>query len=71
MSFTLSDYHFFDIALTTLNLFSFMLGALWAFFNQGLFGRKIAGPIFLYFGGLTAWYAFMAYAATHSSTVAK
>lgn len=34
-----------------------MLGATWAFFNQGIFGKRIALPIFLYFAGLAAWYA--------------
>lgn len=38
-----------------------MMGASWAFFNQGLFGRKIGGPIFLYFGGLATWYAYLYY----------
>ena len=33
-----------------------MLGVTWAFFNQGLFGKKIGLYIFLYFGGLAAWY---------------
>ena len=56
-----SNYHFFDIDLVSLNLFSFMLGALWAFFNQGLFGRKIAGPIFFYFICLAGWYGLQYY----------
>ena len=52
----LSDFHLFDISIFSLNLFSFMLGVTWAFFNQGLFGKKIAGPIFLYFAGVALWY---------------
>jgi hypothetical protein len=60
-----SQYHFFNIDLVSLNLLSFFLGALWAFFNQGLFGRRIAGPIFGYFILLAAWYAFKYYAITH------
>lgn len=59
--FDITQWKFFEISFSTVNLFSFMLGATWAFFNQGLFGRKIAGPIFLYFGGLAAWYAYLYY----------
>lgn len=61
----MDHYHFFDIDLVSLNLFSFMLGMTWAFFNQGLFGKKIALPIFLYFAGLAAWYGLQFYLATH------
>ena len=57
----LSDFQFFDIHIYSLNLFSFMLGVTWAFFNQGLFGKKIGYWIFLYFGGLAAWYATLYY----------
>jgi hypothetical protein len=39
-----------------MNLFSFMMGALWAFFNQSYFGKRMAGPLFLYFGGLAVYY---------------
>jgi len=49
-------FYFFDISVYHLNLLSFMLGVTWAFFNQGLFGKKIGLYIFLYFGGLAAWY---------------
>ena len=59
--FDITQFKFFEISFITLNLFSFMLGATWAFFNQGLFGRKIAGPIFCYFGGLAAYYAYLYY----------
>jgi hypothetical protein len=51
-----SQYHFFAIDFVSLNLFSFMMGATWAFFNQGLFGKRIGLWVFLYFGGLAAWY---------------
>lgn len=61
----LSQIHLFDISIFSLNLFSFMLGMVWAFFNQGLFGKRIALPIFLYFAGLAAWYGFQYYIATH------
>lgn len=64
----IQNYHFFDISFDSLNLFSFMLGMVWAFFNQGVFGRRIATPIFLYFAGLAAWFALQYYIATASNT---
>lgn len=57
----ISQYHFFSINLVSLNLFSFMLGVTWAFFQQGLFGKRLGLPIFLYYGGLAAWYALQYY----------
>jgi len=57
--------HLLDISLEHLNLFSFMLGATWAFFNQGLFGKRIGKIIFLYFGGLALYYWALWYVATH------
>lgn len=60
----MDHYHFFDISFVSLNLFSFMAGMTWAFFNQGIFGKRIALPIFLYFAGLAAWYALNLYAVT-------
>jgi hypothetical protein len=33
-----------------------MLGITWAFFHQGVFGKKIGKVVFLYFAGLAAWY---------------
>lgn len=57
----ITQYHFFDIDFVSLNLFSFMLGMVWSFFNQGFFGRRIAAPIFLYFAGLAAWYGLQVY----------
>jgi hypothetical protein len=53
----ISQYHLFDIGPSTINLFSFMLGATWAFFNQGLFGKRIGLYVFLYFASLAGWYA--------------
>lgn len=53
--------HFFDISVYSLNLFSFMLGVTWAFFNQGLFGKRIGYYVFLYFASLAAWYALLYY----------
>jgi hypothetical protein len=57
----MEQYHFFDITLVSLNLFSFMLGATWAFFNQGLFGKRIGLYVFFYFASLAAWYALQYY----------
>lgn len=57
----LSDFHFFDISIYQLNLFSFVLGMCWAFFNQGLFGKNIGKSIIFYFAGLAVWYAIMNY----------
>ena len=57
----LSDFHFFDISIYQLNLFSFVLGMCWAFFNQGLFGKNIGKWIIVYFAGLALWYAGMNY----------
>ena len=57
----ISQYHFFNIDLISLNLFSYMLGVTWAFFNQGLFGKRIGIYIITYFGGLAAWYALQYY----------
>lgn len=59
------QFHLFDISIYHVNLFSFMLGMTWAFFNQGLFGRNIGKWIFLYFAGLALWYWALYYAATH------
>lgn len=56
------ESHFFDIDFKTINLFSFMLGMSWAFFNQGLFGKRIGMWIFLYFAGLAMWYGLSFYA---------
>jgi hypothetical protein len=39
-----------------------MLGMTVAFFNQGLFGKKIGKWVFIYFAGLAAWYAFQLHA---------
>jgi hypothetical protein len=65
----LSQYHLMDITFASLNLFSFMLGATWAFFNQGLFGKRIGLYVFLYFGGLAAWYALNYYALLHDKGI--
>lgn len=58
----MNEWFFFDIGFRTINLFSFMLGMSWAFFNQGLFGKRIGMWIFLYFAGLAMWYGLSFYA---------
>jgi len=47
---------FFDISFTSLNLFSFMLGMIFAFFNQGLFGKNIGKYIIAYLLALALVY---------------
>lgn len=49
-------YAFFDISFVSLNFFSFMLGMIWAFINQSIFGKQVAIQIILYFAGLALWY---------------
>ena len=56
-----SEFRLFEISLVALNLFSFMLGMVYAFFNQGMFGKNIARPIFIYFSCLVAYYAYLYY----------
>ena len=53
----LSEFNFFGISLQELNLFSFMLGMTFAFFNQGLFGKHIGKYVISYFIVLALWYA--------------
>lgn len=65
MDLNLSQYHLFTIDLISLNLFSFMLGVTWAFFNQGFFGKRIGLWIFIYFGSLAGWYALQYYILLH------
>ena len=60
-----AQFHIFDISFYQLNLFSFMLGMTFAFFNQGLFGRNIGKWVFLYYGSLAGWYFLLYYNATH------
>jgi hypothetical protein len=65
----MENIKFFEISLESMNLFSFMIGATWAFFNQGFFGKKIGVYIFGYFGGLAVWYWALYYLATHGTKV--
>ena len=53
----ISELNIFSISLASLNLFSFMLGATWAFFQQGLFGKRLGLYIFAYYASMAAWYA--------------
>lgn len=48
-----------------------MLGMTWAFFNQGLFGKRIGKWVFIYFGLLAAWYAFKAWSFAQQAGVAQ
>ena len=52
---------FFAISLSSFNLFSFMMGMMFAFFNQGLFGKRIGKYLFIYLLGLVAVYGFKYY----------
>jgi hypothetical protein len=65
------NWNFFEITFSGLNLFSFMLGMTWAFFNQGLFGKRIGKWVFIYFGLLAAWYAFKAWSFAQQAGVAQ
>jgi len=49
----------FEISFARLNLFSFMLGMTFAFFNQGLFGKNIGKYIIVYFASIAFWYYVM------------
>ena len=62
----LYDIHLFNVTFFDLNLFSFMLGMSFAFFNQGFFGKNIGKYVFIYFAGLAAWYALKYYMITHN-----
>ena len=57
----MNSWNFFTIGLASLNLFSFMLGVTWAFFQQYVFGKSIGKVIFLYFAILAAWYGGLYY----------
>jgi len=52
----MDGFHFFDISAYHFNLFSFVMGATWAFFNQSYFGKRVGAWIFLYFAGLAVYY---------------
>lgn len=51
----------FEISLQSLNLLSFMLGMIFAFFNQGVFGVRIGKYIIAYFVGLAMYYGISYY----------
>ena len=67
----MSEWQFFEIGFKTLNLFSFMLGMAWAFFNQGLFGKKIGLWVFLYFAGLAMFYGLNFYVQKEANAKLK
>jgi hypothetical protein len=51
-----SNYTLFDISLQSFNLLSFMLGMTFAFFKQGLFGKRIGIWVITYFICLAGFY---------------
>lgn len=55
----MEDIHLFDIALKSMNLFSFMLGMTFAAF-QSYNKRTTFGFVVGYFACLAAWYYFLA-----------
>jgi len=67
----MEKFQFFNISFYSLNLFSFMLGVTWAFFNQGIFGKQIGKYIFVYFGGLALYYATMYYLSENPTTITE
>ena len=52
----LNDFKLFDISVQSFNLLSFMLGMTFAFFKQGLFGKRIGLWIITYFICLAGFY---------------
>ena len=66
-----SNLQFFDIGLTSMNLFSIMVGMVIAFFNQGVFGKSIGKYIILYLVCLAAWYAGSLYIERNFSVSAQ
>ena len=68
MSEIFNHWQFFEIGLPSVNLFSFMMGMVFAFFKQGLFGQKIGKYIILYFVCLAGWYAGNLYLERHPNT---
>ena len=53
--------NFFEISLGSLNLFSMILGMTFAFFNQGLFGKRIGKYIIFYLFALALYYGMSYY----------
>jgi hypothetical protein len=51
----------FEISLESLNLLSFMLGMTFAFFQQGLFGKRMGKYVIFYFIGLAMYYGISYY----------
>ena len=68
MSEIFNHWQFFEIGLPSVNLFSFMMGMVFAFFKQGLFGQKIGKYIIVYFACLAGWYAGNLYLERHPNT---
>lgn len=53
---------FFAIGFSHINLMSIMIGMTFAFFNQGLFGKRIGKYIVVYLVGLAGFYGISYYA---------
>ena len=51
----------FEISFESLNLFSMILGMTFAFFNQGLFGKRIGKYIIFYLFALALYYGLSYY----------
>ena len=62
-----NDFNLFDISPQAFNLLSFMLGMTFAFFKQGLFGKRIGIWIITYFICLACWYGLKAAIAIENS----
>jgi hypothetical protein len=52
---------FFAIGFSQINLMSIMIGMTFAFFNQGLFGKRIGKYIVIYLVGLAGFYGISYY----------
>ena len=53
----ISSFVFFNIGLSSFNLFSLVMGLMIAFFLRGIFNRTLGLLIFVYWISLAGWYA--------------
>ena len=65
----MDKFNLFDISLYALNLFSFMLGMTFAFFKQGLFGKKIGKYVIFYWSGLAIYFFILNYIIENRHTL--
>ena len=61
----LSSFVFFNIGLSSFNLFSLIIGLMIAFFLRGIFNRTLGLLIFVYWISLAGWYAGNLYLERH------